>query len=97
MKNKDRYRDYTNEYEEVTIKPRYALRVRDLEEQHFIRCTCFRCSHRGYVPAQTFKDRYPEYRSLKDVEHRFKCNECGFSEHNTWTTVQLRDKKNAAS
>lgn len=76
------------EFEEVTIKPKYAIRVRDLEEWHAIRCKCFKCDHIGYVDPQTLREKHPPHTTVKDFEHFFKCEKCGFKGHNTWTTVQ---------
>lgn len=85
------------DYREVTIKPKYALRVRDLNDRHLFRCKCFMCDHIGFVPASKIKAKNPEHTFIKDFEHRFKCKNCGFSMRNTWAIVEKKEPKSLYS
>jgi hypothetical protein len=58
------------------LPPRYAVRLEDLSHWHRIVVRCA-CGHRGVIPAPKLKVGRPPHTRLKDIERRFRCENCG--------------------
>ncbi len=62
---------------DVTLGPKYAVRLGDLQPRHVLRVTCFSCRHTANVSPLPLLARFGENQRVSDLEERFACVECG--------------------
>ena len=84
-----RYAPHVEQRTNITLGPRYAVRLEDLREWHVLEVQCFACRHIGVVYPSRLQKRWPGHTRLKDLEPKFRCTKCGNRSDNTWQVMQL--------
>ncbi len=76
-------------YVDITLGPKYAVRISDMQSNDGMRLTCLACDHVGIIPVGVLLSRWPAYQRLQDIEAKFPCGKCGNQEGNSWQTVRF--------
>ncbi len=73
----------------ITIGPRYQVRLEDLRERRVVEITCGRCGRQGKVYPATLRRKLPGHTKLLDLVPRFTCRARRNREGNTWRILAL--------
>ncbi len=66
------------EQNENGLGPRYAVRLRDLQNWHVATAVCGECRHKRVMRLWEIKRGQPDTTLLMSVEARLRCRECGY-------------------
>ena len=73
----------------ISLGPRYQVRLEDLRDWHVLEVTCGRCGREGVVYPSHLRRRLPGYTRLLELEKRFACRACGNRTYNTWRVMAM--------
>ena len=73
----------------VTIGPRYQVRLGDLRQWHLLEVTCLKCRHKGDIQPDILRRRLSDHTRLVDIEGRFACKACGNRYENSWRVMAM--------
>lgn len=65
------------QFENIRIGPKYAIRLSDLADWHRLQATCFRCRHTTVIDPAIFRGRYTGDTRLLEIEEKLRCQQCG--------------------
>ena len=77
------------QFRNITLGPRYAVRLEDIKDGHCFRGRCLACAHEKIVTPDTLRGSFPEYTRIIEIEKKLKCEACGNGTGNILTVGQL--------
>jgi len=80
-------------YERITLAPRYALRLDDLQATDAVEIECPACRRRGLVAPHRLHDRFPGFERMTQICSRMRCRRCGCSAGMNWAIVRASPPK----
>ncbi len=75
-------------YLPITLAPRYAIRLEDLQATDAIDAECMGCGKRWRVPPHRLHDRYHGYMRLKRIASEMRCPVCDRDGGISWSVVR---------
>ena len=73
----------------ITVGPRYAVRLKDLGRWDRLEAVCLRCRNKSVLDPARLLRRRPGYTRIVDLEAKLRCRACGNRNGNTLRTGRL--------
>lgn len=74
---------------QVTLGPKYGIRLSDLKAWHAVGVTCFQCKRTSLVWPDELRKRFSNSTLIGDFEDRLKCTRCTNKMFNSWQIMQV--------
>lgn len=74
----------------ISIGPRYAVRLEDLGTWDRFEASCLACRHKKVLHPDIFRRRWPGYTRVIELEKKLRCESCGNREGNSLKIGRLK-------
>lgn len=64
-------------FKNITIGPKYAVRLGDLGRWHRLQAVCLSCRHSVLLEPEKLKRRFPSHTRVVELEAKLRCRKCG--------------------